>query len=40
MMLLIPNPFDYFDSLSSSIEQSALVATFVAAVGGLLSTSS
>lgn len=38
-MLLVPNPFDYFDSLSASIEQSALVATLVAAVGGVLSTS-
>jgi hypothetical protein len=37
-MLPSLNPFDYFDSLSSSIEQSAIVATFVAAVGGVLST--
>jgi hypothetical protein len=33
------NPFDYFESVSTSIEQSALVALFVAAVGGVLSTS-
>jgi hypothetical protein len=32
------NPFDYFESLSASIEHSALVAVFVAAVGGVLST--
>jgi hypothetical protein len=36
--MLLPNPFDYFDGLSTSIEQSALVATLVAAVGGVLST--
>ena len=34
------NPFDYFESVSASIEQSPLIAVFVAAVGGALSTSS
>jgi hypothetical protein len=33
------NPFDYFESASAAIEQSPFVALFVAAVGGVLSTS-
>lgn len=33
------NPFDYFESVSNSIEHYPLFALLIAAVGGLLSTS-
>jgi hypothetical protein len=33
------NPFDYIESVSASVEHYPLVALLVAAVGGLLSTS-
>ncbi len=33
------NPFDYFESVSASIEQYPLIALLIAAVGGVLSTS-
>jgi hypothetical protein len=33
------NPFDYIESVSSSVAQYPLVALLVAAIGGLLSTS-
>lgn len=33
------NPFDYFESVSASIEQYPLVALLVALIGGVLSTS-
>jgi len=33
------NPFDYIESMSASVAQYPLVALFVAAIGGVLSTS-
>jgi hypothetical protein len=33
------NPFDYFESVSTTIEQYPLLAVLIAALGGLLSTS-
>jgi len=33
------NPFDYIESVSASIEQYPLFALLVAAIGGVLSTS-
>lgn len=33
------NPFDYIESLAAAVEQSTFIALCVAAIGGVLSTS-
>jgi len=37
--IALMNPFDYIDSVSASVAQHSYVALMVAAIGGLLSTS-
>jgi hypothetical protein len=33
------NPFDYIESVAAAVEQSTFIALCVAAIGGMLSTS-